>query len=208
MIINKHVLSIPPYISTSWRDIELLLSDGHSTLNIYLKNGTLVRIAHLPKEQLDLIFAIHQEILLQKPALIPTQALDPLLFNFAGPFLEHDETLSDSSPLPEEVKERLRSLIQGLPKIEAQRLPPIHENCHCPHCQLMGLLVEPELKEEEVSDEDLRFSTWITYPVSSSEVIVEHPYDKQQCYRVFLKNPVGCSCGETGCEHLKHVLRN
>jgi hypothetical protein len=208
MIINKQLLSIPPFISTSWKDIELLLSDGQNTLNIYLKNGTLVKISHLLKEHLNLIFSVHQEILLNQAQEVTTPIIDPLFFQFSGPFLEHDPDLCDASPLPDEVRSKLKSLIENLPKMDPSKMPVVHDNCFCPHCQLINLIFENTEKEELVSDSDLTFSTWIQEEVSDDEIKLIHPYNSDEFYIIKLQNPLQCSCQMPDCEHLLHVLRN
>lgn len=206
MIINKQLLSIPPFISTSWKDVELLLSDGKNTLNIYLKNGTLVKISHLLKEQLDLIFQVHQEILLSQAQDISAPLVDPLFFQFSGPFLEHDPELSDASPLPDEVKSKLLSLLKSLPKMDATKLPIAHENCGCPHCQLMNLMKGQE-EDDIVTDEELRFATWRVEEIENNYFKLTHPYQESEIYFVSLSDPISCSCGQNHCEHVEHILR-
>jgi hypothetical protein len=208
MIINKQLLSIPPYISTSWKDVELLLSDGQHTLNIYLKNGTLVKISHLHKEQLDLIFSVHQEILLNQTQEMTIPIIDPLFFQFSGPFLEHDPDLYDASPLPDEVKIKLLSLLEGLPKIDTSKAPLIHPDCSCPHCQLMNLIAHNKEQQEYISDEELSFATWTQSSISPQEIKLTHPYNTDESYIVSLNEPISCTCGQNHCEHLIHVLRS
>jgi hypothetical protein len=208
MIINKQLLSIPPFISTSWKDVELLLSDGQHTLNIYLKNGTLVKISHLLKEQLDLIFNVHQEILLTQAQDLAAPLIDPLFFQFSGPFLEHDPELSDANPLPDEVKARLQSLLEGLPKIDSAKLPQPILGCNCPHCQLMTLINVPKNEEEYVDDEELKFASWDVNQLSDHLFKLTHPYDETDIYYVSLESPISCTCGEKNCEHIEHILRN
>lgn len=208
MIINKQILSIPPFISTSWRDVELLLSDGHSTLNIYLKNGTLVKISNLQKDDLDLIFKVHQDILLTPEQPHIPSLIDPLLFSFSGPLLEHDPDLKDASPLPDEVKIKLKSLLEGFPKLDKIKLPEVHSDCNCPFCQVMSLIQDDENDDDIVTDDDLHFSTWKQDHLTEHLIKLIHPFNEEEIYLVSLDTPVTCSCGQTGCEHIEHVLRN
>jgi hypothetical protein len=209
MIINKQILSIPPFISTSWKDVELLLSDGHSTLNIYLKNGTLVKISNLLKEDLDLIFKVHQDILLTKAQPHIPSLIDPTFLSFSGSLLEHDPDLKDASPLPDEVKAKLKGLLEEMPKLDKIKFPEVHDDCNCPFCQIMTLLQEDESDEEElVSDEDLHFSTWKQDTLTDHLIKLIHPFNEEENYIVSLDHPITCSCGQTGCEHIEHVLRN
>jgi len=210
MIVNTKLLSIPPYISTSWKDVELLLSDGEHTLNVYLKNGTIIKIAHLLKEQLELIFKVHQEVLMQKPKDIPPSLIDPLFFNFSGPFLEHDPEMSDAEPLPEEIKLKLKSLVDTFPKLEKSKLPKFHDNCNCPHCQLMALLSDEEDTceiEEVIDDKDLQFALWNVEKLTDKDFKLSHP-DEPEIFHVNLNQTPCCSCQKPCCEHLAYVLRN
>lgn len=208
MIINKQILSIPPFISTSWQDVELLLSDGHSTLNIYLKNGTLVKISNLLKEDLDLIFKVHQDILLSPSQPEIPSLIDPLLLSFSGSLLEHDPDLKDASPLPLEVKTKLKSLLDEIPKLDKIKLPDIHPDCHCPFCQIMNLMQDQDHDDELVTDDDLHFSTWKQEALSEHLIKLIHPFNHDENYLVSLDTPITCSCGQTGCEHVEHVLRH
>lgn len=209
MIINKHMLSIPPFISTSWKDIDLLLSDGQTTLNVYLKNGTVVKISNLLKDDLNLIFKVHQDILLSPSQPTIPSLIDPLLFSLSGPLLEHDPDLHDASPLPDEVKIKLKSLLEGMPKLEKIKLPQIHQDCNCPFCQIMGLIQDEATNDEEiVKDEDLLFSTWKQEAFSDHLIKLTHPFNQEETYFINLESPISCSCGQTSCEHIEHVLRN
>lgn len=208
MIINKQILSIPPFISTSWKDVELLLSDGHSTLNIYLKNGTLVKISNLLKEDLDLIFKVHQDILLSPSPLQIPSLIDPLLFSFSGSLFEHDPDLKDASPLPLEIKTKLKSLLDEMPQLDPVKFPQVHPHCHCPFCQIMSLIQNKQTDDDLVSDDDLHFSTWKQEVLSEHLIKLIHPFNADENYLVSLDTPITCSCGQVGCEHIEHVLRH
>lgn len=208
MIINNKLLSIPPFISTSWRDVELLLSDGQHTLNIYLKNGTLVKISHLLKDQLDLIFKVHQDVLLNQNTDKKPPFLDPLMVQFSGQILEHDPELFDFQPLPDDMLGKLKALSSALPKPDKDRMPQIHPGCRCPHCQIMTVILEEQDNDDLVDDSDLTFATWLQEELTDHDFLITHPYNKEETYLVTLGEKVCCSCGQMPCEHIEHVLKN
>src|SRR3989339_1424676 len=62
MRINHKVLSIPPYVSTSWKNISSLQSkkdnEQHSLL-VYLQDGSCILIPNLEEVVVQAIFAAH-----------------------------------------------------------------------------------------------------------------------------------------------------
>jgi hypothetical protein len=206
MLINKKLLHIPPFISTSWKDVELLLGDGHHSLNIYLKNGTLVQISHLSKEELDLIFQVHQEILLAQASSKDLTLPHPLLFQFSHQFLEQDPQISDTTSLSDAVKIKLLSVLDQMIPQEHTHAHP--DSCSCAQCTLINFLSEKnQTPDEIVCDEDLQFATWIVDPLESQNYKLTHPYHPDETYFVCLNHPICCSCGQPGCEHIEHVLK-
>ena len=99
MLVNSSILSIPPYISTSWKNILSLHIDNIQAeaplLVVTLTNNQTIEIPHLAASLLDLIFQTHalylqQETLSSKPneQKLPGSLDLCLLFLFQ---LEHQE---------------------------------------------------------------------------------------------------------------------
>ena len=63
-----------------------------------------------------------------------------------------------------------------------------------------------EREEEIVSDEDLKFKTWDIVQTGEKLYDVTNPLDTKEQYHVYLGEPVGCTCGEQYCEHIRAVL--
>ena len=61
---------------------------------------------------------------------------------------------------------------------------------------------------EEVTDEDLKFRTWDIKQPGKKLYLVTNPLDNNENYNVFLGKPVGCTCGQKYCEHIKAVLNS
>src|SRR5262245_39843293 len=72
MKITDKIISIPPYISTSWDKVSSLhLSDDNFIIT--LKDGTRVTVPHLAQETLQEIYTAHASFLEQqgtKPAVL------------------------------------------------------------------------------------------------------------------------------------------
>jgi hypothetical protein len=67
--------------------------------------------------------------------------------------------------------------------------------------------MEAPLEEiEEVSDEDLKFRDWEIKQTAEQLYTVTNPLDANEHYNVFLGSPLGCTCGDKNCEHIRAVL--
>ena len=60
--------------------------------------------------------------------------------------------------------------------------------------------------DEEVTEKDLSFKSWIIYPLADNNYTVIHPDHKEEVYHVSLGSPLSCSCGSCQCEHIRSVL--
>lgn len=227
MIINQKLLFIPPYLSTSWSQVVSLSVDERGVLLVNLKGGLLVPVPHLSTEILHTIFALHgkyiekeeeqSHLTLINGHMLPKDMLTLFgagnLLDLSSPFLQHDPSKADAPKLPEEVLNKLSQLSKKLGPIDADKLSPAEPHCNCPHCQIVRAIIsgnEPEevAEEEIVTDEDLRFQNWKISKASDNLYVVTNPLDTHENYTVYLGNPVGCTCGARGCEHLKAVLQS
>ena len=100
-------------------------------------------------------------------------------------------------------------------------MPAAEPHCNCMYCQIARAFsdkeslvdqdtVNPEI-EEAVSDVELTFrEDWIINPESSNKnlYLVINPSDEAEKYTVFLGKPIGCTCGEKNCEHIRAVLNS
>lgn len=230
MKVDLKVLSIPPYISTSWKNIASLhieALDAQPILIVTLLNGSRIHIPQLPGPLLEEIFSAHANYLEQeeklKTAITPQTLLGEVgsIFPPKNPslsikdfniLLQHDITQGDHPDLPEEVLTRIQQLGKTLSQEELSALPTPEPHCHCPHCQIVNALqknVTEELSSEEiVSDEDLHFKTWEITEIGQQLFHVVNPLDTNEHYNVYLGEPIGCTCGELHCEHVKAVLNS
>ncbi len=75
MRINKKILSIPPHISTAWKNITSLhlQPDAHGqVLIVTLTNGAIIKIPNLDETTIQEIFAAHSKYIEQEPTQEPS----------------------------------------------------------------------------------------------------------------------------------------
>ncbi|NGX59422.1 MAG: hypothetical protein KR126chlam3_00573 [Chlamydiae bacterium] len=241
MKINQKILSIPPYISTSWKNVISLHLEEHngvSVLIIGLVNGSTIEIPGLDKKSLEATFAAHEKHLeldvtdlvgpnesSQMPMLPPGMFENPsailsLPLRFGldanmGNLLQHNPEAADSPDLPKEVIEKIASLSKVVGLDNVDNFPKPEPHCNCMHCQIMKAMQEDsqnhshdDHEDEEVSEDDLRFREWDIDQKGDNLFIVTNPFNAEEHYNVFLGNPVGCTCGQPNCEHIRAVLNS
>lgn len=224
MKINEKVLNLHPYISAEWRSIASLhVKNGEKgpILVIELRSGSKVEVPHLNTLDIQEIFSFHAKSLEEiKESPFPKRG--PLSFNLkllpgfdqVASVLQHDFSQAHTPDFPEEVLEQIAQISKSFGVEELSHLPKPEPHCNCPHCQIMRSLQKTHPatsmleKEEEISDTDLRFRTWNIKEEKKNLYLVTNPLDDQESYKVFLGDPIGCTCGYSGCEHIQAVLQS
>ena len=224
MKITDKILSIPPYISTSWKSVVSLQVEarpfGHVLL-VELVTGNKVEIPNPDHSVLGKIFDTHATVLEEENRLTNNSAISSVLpFPFPnleglmpmfGTVLGHNPDQKNSAPLPPSMLEKIALMAKDLISDETRFLKMPEPDCNCPHCQITRAILGQEnlpAIDEEVSDEDLRFRTWDIRLESDKLYSVTNPLDQKEQYHVFLGAPLGCSCGEKNCEHIQAVLKS
>lgn len=236
MNISAKILSIPPYVSTSWKNIASLhvqRTSAGDVLILTLTSGARIEIPHIDAELINRIFAAHAEYITYEEKNAPSKSplknpLTPEQFLFKLPFpssklppeefatlLQHDPMQAQGPDLPEDILSKITEITQSMAIEDAALLPLAEPNCNCIRCQLAHAMQrglekqsEAEKKEEEiVSDEDLTFKTWDVARENDKLYLVTNPLETKEQYHVYLGDPVGCTCGNTRCEHIQAVLR-
>lgn len=239
MKINHKILSIPPYISTSWKNVlslHLTQTDQKTLLSIVLLNGATIEIPNLEPPILEAIFAAHEKFMdhdQTPPAaknFAPPLANSPLLTNSSligfpiklgvegienfGSMLQHNPETANSPDLPKDVLEKITTLSKVVGFDSSNSLPKAEPHCNCLHCQIMRALhgqsqqdlSQEHSQDEVVSDEDLKFRDWDIEQTAEKLYLVKNPLNHEEHYNVFLGNPMGCTCGQKSCEHIRAVL--
>lgn len=239
MKINQKILSIPPYISTSWKNvISLHIEEKEETvLVIGLVNGSTIEIPGLDQKILKAAFTAHEKFLEQETTNPPHGRSSPTLEHFLPPeilkessailslpvrfgfgsnvdhLLQHNPQAAESPDLPPEMLKKIASLSKSIGLENVENFPKPEPHCNCAHCQVMRAIQGEEQKneivhEEEVTEEDLRFRDWEITQKGENLFVVTNPLNLGEHYDVFIGSPVGCTCGQKNCEHLKAVLNS
>ena len=124
--------------------------------------------------------------------------------------MQHNSAQGDAPDLPAELIQKIAGIAQIMAGGDLKNFPKPEPHCNCMHCQVARAIhngeKEDEADEETVSDEDLQFRTWDISQSGEKLFTVTNPLDSDEHYNVFLGSPVGCTCGESHCEHIRAVL--
>lgn len=237
MKINHKILSIPPYVSTAWKNVVSLHLEAGNLLVISLVNGSKIEIPNLDLSILTSVFASHEKFLEQESQPLPASATVaaplfpvglgddsplisiPLRFDIEGKMghlLQHSIEGKDMPPLPQEVLDKIGKLANAIGLDHPERLSKPEPHCHCMHCQIMRKIHEEQgeapaqqpVEEEGVLDTDLRFREWDIEAQDEKLFLITNPLNPTEHYTVYLGNPVGCTCGSPNCEHIRAVLNS
>lgn len=178
MKINKKMISIPPYISTSWNYVDGLYMKG-ATLVITLFGGESVNVPGLKPEIIETIFAAHAESMEQEISqmsdakaeqLMMGMPFGPSLFSQTFPLLgtgdtafqfgissmdgigsamEHNPSQADAPDLPLEILQKIGAIVKIVAPEEMISGATAFHDCNCPHCQITRALSAP-LDESEM----------------------------------------------------------
>lgn len=237
MKINKKILHLPPYISTSWNYVSALRAQG-ADLHVYLTSGAEICVPNLKPDTLENIFMQHVSYLEDKeaqnvpppslksfpkmgePVFNPGESLFKIgLSNAEGlnAAMQHNPALAHSPDLPAEVLEKIGAISKIIAP-EDMIIPKAEPHCNCPYCQIARCLhgsnesesamPAEEKTEEEVKEEELQFQEWEITQSGEKLFTVVNKLDSQEKYSVYLGHPVGCTCGKEGCEHILAVLKS
>ncbi len=222
--ITPKLLSIPPHLSTSWKEIiSLSWDEPRNVLVVVLRHRAPIEIPGLERPAIDAIFEAHARF--SEPAEMPVlQNAIPFNFSFpmkldgvAEPFtapLHHNPQQANMPNLPLEFLIKVREILHAFGLDRAEGLPTAEPTCNCPYCQIArtplnsGGSTEEVIiaDEEEVSPKDLTFRSWDIKQTAEKLYLVTNPLAEREQYSVFLGDPLGCTCGQKNCEHIRAVL--
>lgn len=226
--ITDKILSIPPYISTKWSRISALHMKG-GVLAITLVNGETIHIPNLSQETIHLIFQQHAVSLEkeQSSSLPPgpdvskwkefMEQEEPsirLAFGTSmdgwGNMMQHNPTQADAPDLPAEILQKIGAIAKIITPADELLLPKAETGCNCFYCQIARVLnpVPTSSNELEVNAEELSFQQWTITQTGDQLYLVVNRLDEQEKYNVYLGQPIGCTCGKQGCEHILAVLKS
>lgn len=229
--VDDKVISLPPYVSTAWENVKALyLKDEH--LIVDLIDGNAIAVPNLTDEEIEEIFDYHAvyidkahdlEQILEEEAQSQNDGGSPFRFaiNSMDGFtnaMSHNPAQANMPPLPPEVLDKISNIAKIISPEEINALEDPVEGCHCFYCQISKAIQstndDPQAKHiednvsEDVSDEDLQFSQWAISQLEDKLYLVTNKLDTSEQYKVFLGNPIGCTCGNANCEHIVAVLKS
>lgn len=234
--INEKLLCIPPYLSTTWDQVTFLQSFEDTdtrkfTLSVHLSDGKTVEIPQLDPALVDIAFSVHmkhlenrglkeqkESVFQQLAGLTPEQVAGmPIRFGIGGipgidgmeTVFQHNSTQAESPNLPKEVLEKVAGIARLVTGGDLNAFPKPEPHCNCMHCQLSRAIhgtAKEEIAEEPITEEDLKFRSWEIHQSGDQLYNVINPLDPREKYSVYLGAPLGCTCGESHCEHIKAVL--
>lgn len=179
--INQKILSIPPYISTSWKNINTLHMKEikeKPVLVIALHNGTSIDIPGLEKALIEEVFKAHSKYVDQEtkePQVESLKTYEPskdsdVSFSFGLPFqmsggdtpfnpssfLEHNASQADAPEIPIDVIEKITSITKALGMdMEQMNIPKAEPHCNCPYCQIARVIQDSSDPSEKQIEEEV-----------------------------------------------------
>lgn len=163
MKVNNTILSLPPHISTAWKNVtslQVISEGGNPILAVILLDGHVVKIPGLSQEMLQHIFSCHATFLEEQAAPSPKSSLpeSPLLnkmenlvdiplqfttngFQGFGP-LQHNPEQAASPDMPPEVLNKIAQVATVFSNVlggeeGTMTLPDAEPHCNCMHCQIV-----------------------------------------------------------------------
>lgn len=235
MKITNRFLHLPPFISTPWINVSTLYMK-ELALIVVLNDNSQVAVPNLTQEIVEEIFNAYaafletekqaiphkgQFVIQSQSSTGPVKGQGKLNFNTldaSGMVMQHNPQEANTPEFPPEVLEKITAIAKIVAPDDVKSIPEAVDLCNCPHCQIarairksLGIIeakVEVEQTEEIIKDQDLAFQQWTIKQSGENLFDVTNKLDINEVYHVFLGNPVGCTCGKSGCEHMLAVLKS
>lgn len=137
-----------------------------------------------------------------------------------GSALQHDPSMSQAPDIPQEILNKIAAVSKILAPDESDILAKAEPNCNCMYCQIIRTIQselhkshdkneKPEIDEEQiVTDEELTFQEWDIKQDGEKLFSVISRSEPNKRYHVHLGEPIGCTCGDVGCDHIIAVLKS
>lgn len=200
--LNSKIISIPPYISTSWMNISSIHSKNN-ILHINLFDGETVEIPNLPNEITDAIFDTHSEILeedipemtapetedsqttnippfLQNPNLTGNNGL-PFQIGIEGmegfgSLMQHNSAQKNAPDLPQEMLDKITAISKIVAPEEMQNIPKPEPHCNCFHCQIARAISDQPVHFDNEDDYEEVSDEELSFQQWDIEHVNEHLY--------------------------------
>lgn len=190
MRINNKILSLPPYISTTWNNIQSLHMK-ESILVVSLNDGSSIDIPDLKPEIVEIIFTTHANAF-EHQSEHPNTSLpnfhktsNPFLstltnetetpfrlgfgsFDALGSALQHNPTQANAPDLPKEVLSKISAIAKIVSPEDLAGLPKPEPHCNCVHCQIARAITGEQLTQQpdsisEAQEEEIISNEELTF---------------------------------------------
>lgn len=133
-----------------------------------------------------------------------------------GSMLQHNPSQANAPEIPREILDKISAVAKIVGPENQELLPKAEPHCNCMYCQIARaithdapqLKTEPKVDEIPVSDSELKFCQWEINQSGDKMYTVTNRLETSETYTVYLGDPVGCTCGKSGCEHILAVLQS
>lgn len=178
---NDKFICLPPYLSTSWRNVRSLHMKSDN-LVVTLLDGSLVEIPRLGQNAIEHLFACHAAFLRQqrqrpfsevlrtndgvkfgRPGEEETGLFPPFRLGLSGldtlgTALQHNYAQSNTPDLPPEILQKIAAVARIVAPDDVNALPKAEPHCNCVHCQIaraihQGLEQGQEIAPQEPEEE-------------------------------------------------------
>lgn len=238
MKINSKYLHLPPHISTSWTQVRAIfqkqgdlfvsLIDGTVIAIHGIETEIVTSIFDAYAAFLEAQHSRPERPPFQLFQVASGQGGSPeikgsLKFGFENmesmaSAMQHNPAQANLPDLPKEMVNKIAEIARLVAPDEVQNMPKPEPHCNCPHCQIARAIhqIDPKTEqvahqesiEDTVSEEDLSFQQWEIIKTGDKLYSVTNRLDQNEKYTVFLGDPVGCTCGKSGCDHILAVLKS
>ena len=131
--------------------------------------------------------------------------------------LQHNQSQAHMADLPPDIIQKIASIAKIVSPTDSQELPKAEPHCNCMYCQIARAIsngVEGEPLKTTISapvilpPEEIAAHPWVIQQKGELMYEVTDKKDALKKFNVYLGNPMGCTCGQEGCEHLIAVLKS
>lgn len=238
MKINSNVISIPPYITTSWENVNVINveidKDKKKILIISLESGDQIKIPELSDEDIHNVTSSFESFIektsneqnfVDHNSMI--SGLTEVFQQFINDGKTSQATMSQSpgigvvkvplghsalhSNMPIFDPESLRNIIKTIKAIgEGRNLFEKGEYQECCNCIYCQAckFLQEEKTENELKEENLEFASSWNVEEVNSNEYLVSNKENNSTFNVKLEPSVACSCGSNKCEHIRIVLMN
>jgi hypothetical protein len=140
-----------------------------------------------------------------------------------GNAMQHNPAHANAPDLPLEILQKIGAIVKIVAPEEMHTGTIAEQDCNCPYCQITRAINGDSDSESQLFSDIAAWSDGQQVQASKDPQEILTPWQIQETgekqflvtdtatrseFRVFLGDPVGCTCGQQGCEHIIAVLKS